>query len=107
MAAQRSAPLRSGKQAKRRYVYNWYEVLVSIFYKHNVVGNNTYYMYTKMGGRTHSAVPLQMSLRIYTIVIFIDDIFGSIFYEHIVVVCCYNNESQIWRYDTYKAKICL
>ena len=30
-----------------------------IFYQHTVVGNNTYSKNTKMGGRTHSAVPLQ------------------------------------------------
>ena len=30
-------------------------VLGSIFYTHTVVGKNTYLMYTKMGGGTHSA----------------------------------------------------
>ena len=30
-----------------------------IFYGYSVVGNNIYSIYTKMGGRTHSAVPLQ------------------------------------------------
>ena len=50
MAAQCNAPLRSGKRTERRCVYNWYEVFVYIFYIHNVVGNNTYYFDTKMGG---------------------------------------------------------
>ena len=35
------------------------EVFGEIFYRHIVVGNNIYFMYTKMGGRTHSAVPLR------------------------------------------------
>ena len=30
-----------------------------IFHKHRVVGGNTYSKNTKMGGRTHSAVPLR------------------------------------------------
>ncbi len=30
----------------------------SIFYIHSVVGNITYLINTKMGGRTHSAIPL-------------------------------------------------
>ena len=37
----------------------------SIFYWQNVFGNNTYFTYTKMGGRTHSAVPLRLRLQIY------------------------------------------
>lgn len=31
----------------------------SILYKHSVVGLYTYFKYTKMGGRTRSAVPLR------------------------------------------------
>ena len=33
--------------------------MVLIFYIHNVVDVNTYSIFTKMGGRTHSAVPLR------------------------------------------------
>ena len=28
------------------------DTIVSIFYRHNVVGEDTYFFYTKMGGRT-------------------------------------------------------
>ncbi len=28
----------------------WFEILVSIFYCHNIVGVDTYFIYTKMGG---------------------------------------------------------
>ena len=38
------------------YVFNRYlRSFGSIFYWHSVVDNVTYYMYTKMGGGTHSA----------------------------------------------------
>ena len=32
------------------WVYKWYEVFVEILYRHNVVGEYTYFIYTKMGG---------------------------------------------------------
>ena len=31
---------------------NCNDTIVSIFYRHNVVGENTYFFYKKMGGRT-------------------------------------------------------
>ena len=40
----------------------------SIFYSHSVVGVNIYSIHTKMGVRTHSAVPLrcvQMHIQLY------------------------------------------
>ena len=37
---------------------NWKGFMISIFYVLSVVGDNTYFMDTKMGGRTHSAAPL-------------------------------------------------
>ena len=37
-------------------MYKRYEGFGFIFYNHNVVGNNIYFMYTKMGGRTHSGM---------------------------------------------------
>ena len=52
MAAQRSAPLRSGKRTERRYVYKWYGVLGKILYRHNVVGGGVNYMGVIYGGAT-------------------------------------------------------
>ena len=46
----------------------WMMVLGSMFYRNSVVGKDTYSIYTKMGGRTHSAVPLRMRTHAYTIV---------------------------------------
>ena len=40
----------------------------SIFSWRNVVGNNTYSNYTKMGGRIHRTIPLRMRLHTHIIV---------------------------------------
>ena len=52
MAAQHSAPLRSGEHTMMGGLISFVMVLVYIFYIHNVVGEYTYFIYTKMGGRT-------------------------------------------------------
>ena len=58
MAAQRSAPLRSGRRTMMGGFINWKGFKVSIFYKSTVVGDNTYSICTKMGARIHRTVAL-------------------------------------------------
>ena len=46
---------------------NGMRFLGEIFYKHSVVGNDTYSAYTKMGARIHRTVALRMRMRVYKI----------------------------------------
>ena len=66
------------------WVWNVIKGLGSIFYKRTVVDNNTYFTYTKMGGRSHSAVPLRMRTHTHTITKIEHTITGSQIYT---IIC--------------------
>ena len=52
MAAQRSAPLRSGEHTMMGELISFVMILVYIFYIHNVVGGGLYFMDVIYGGAT-------------------------------------------------------
>ena len=65
---------------RRGNISRWY---FFIFYVLSVVGNDTYSAYTKMGRRTHSAVPLRMRTYTHTITKRDPEITGSQIYTTI------------------------
>ena len=80
--------------------------LGSIFYRHNVVDVDTYYMYTNMGredSQNRRATDAYIYIynwkalrrRKYLLIIFL----GLYFMNTSSVVCCYNNERQRRRYN--------
>ena len=56
-----------GKHTMMGEVENGLRGLKEILYGVSVVSNNTYSTYTKLGGRTHSAVALRLRVQLYVI----------------------------------------
>ena len=111
-----------GKVVLRIYVWKLYWGFGEMLYRHTVVGNNTYFTYTKMGARIHRTVALRrdcecmklenISAPEYLEVIF----FGSIFYWHNVVGGVVNCTGVIYGgamrcavtfWEPYRANMCL